>query len=415
MALLPPAEELEIEETILDRLLKTAPGLEIWWDSSPLVYQTWAKKLIARVPSEQQGKLTRQLRRLYDPEHPASTLFTGVTTNPPLSYQAVQDNPARWQAWVVDFADRHPHLDDAQVAWELYKEIVRLGAEAYMPVFNRTDFAYGHLSAQVNPHTFFDTDPMVSQALELSSLSPNIAIKIPGSYEGVQAIRKLTALGVSTNCTSGYIVPQFIAVAEAVQAGILEARANGVDLSGWRSVVTYMSARWEGEPAFVEQAQQAGVTLSEQDMRWASVAILKNAYRIFRERAYPSKMLICSLRLGPKVGGVMRCWHLEETAGGRIVFTLPPSFLNEIFLETGDLPLEARIREDIPADVMAKLRKVPYFVSAYEPDGTPAEEFNRIPALLSTMQQFQGAMDKIVAFTAETLNAKREEDVPVSF
>jgi transaldolase len=401
--------EFTIEETVLDRLLHTAPGLEIWWDSSPLVYPTWTSKLIASFPEEKQDMLARQLRRLYDPENPAATLFTGVTTNPPLSFQAIQDNPNRWSAWVTDFSTRHPDLDAAQIAWELYKEIVRLGALEYIPVFERSDFSYGHLSAQVNPYTFFDMEKMVSQALELKSISPNIAIKIPGSYEGVQAIRKLTSLGVSTNCTSGYTVPQFVAVAEAVQAGLLEARRNGVDLTGWRSVVTFMSVRWESTQEFGGSAQEAGVSLSPEDIRWAGIAIFKNAYRIFRQRSYPSKLLICSLRLGPQVDGVMRCWHVEETAGGRTIFTLPPPFLTELFTQASHLKFEARIRNHLPAEVMTRLRKVPYFNAAYEPDGLNPEEFNQIPALLNTMKEFRAAMDKIVTFTAEAMRTSQPD------
>ena len=404
--------ERTIEETVLDRLLGTAPGLEIWWDSSPLVYPSWTNKLIASFPEEGQEMLARQLRRLYDPQDPAATLFTGVTTNPPLSYHAIQDDPKRWADWVADFSKSHPDLDGTEIAWELYKEIVRLGALEYLPVFERSDHKYGHLSAQVNPYTFFDTQKMVKQALELKSLGANIAIKIPGSYEGVQAIRKLTSLGVSTNCTSGYTVPQFIAVAEAVQAGLLEARQKEVDLTGWRSVITYMSARWESAQEFAEEAQEAGVKLGAEDMRWASVAIFKNAYRIFRQRAYPSKLLICSLRLGPQVDGVMRCWHVEETAGGQTIFTLPPPFLTELFTQADHLIFERRIRNELPDDVMRRLRKVPYFTAAYEPDGLEPEAFNQIPALLNTMKEFRAAMDKIVTFTTEAIGASQPDTEP---
>jgi transaldolase len=405
-------ETLNPKESVLDRLLGTAPGLEIWWDSSPLVYPSWAKKMVSSFPENRKEVLAEQLRHLYDPDIPQATLFTGVTTNPPLSYHAIQDDPTRWAAWALHHAEQHPDQSAAQVAWELYKEIVRLGAMIYLPVYERTDFCYGHLSAQVNPYTFFDANNMLHQALELKSLQPNIAIKIPGTREGVEVIRKLTALGVSTNCTSGYTVPQFIAVAEAVQAGLLEARRDGVDLTGWRSVVTYMSARWEGAAEFAEQAQQFGVSLSQEDIRWAGVAIFKNAYRIFRERAYPSKLLICSLRLGPSVNGVMRCWHVEETAGGRVIFTLPPSFLGELFTQADHLNFEARIRKEIPADVMARLRKVPYFTSAYEPDGLALEEFNQLPALQNTWVEFKAAMDKIVAFVEEAIRAARDEAIP---
>lgn len=370
----------------------------MWWDSSPLVFSSWEKSLVSRFPSDQKEVITRQIRHLYDPDNPAATRFTGVTTNPPLSYQAVQDDPARWSAWVQAFRREHPNAQPAEIAWALYQETVRLGAAAFLPVYQHSDFQYGHLSAQVNPYTFFDSDAMLRQAQELRQLAPNIVIKIPGTTEGVGVIRQLTALGIPTNCTSGYTVPQFIAVAEAVQAGLLEARARGVDLTGWRSVITYMSARWEGEPLFVEQARDLGILLSEEDLRWASVAIFKQAYRIFRQRAYPSKMLICSLRLGPRVNGEMRCWHLEETAGGAVIFTLPPPFLSELFTGVSSLDLKPRIREEIPTAVFNRLMKIPYFRSAYEPEGMSLDAFDQIPALLSTKKQFTGAMDQMVAF-----------------
>ena len=94
-----PRSESPIPETVLDRLRSTSSGLEIWWDSSPLIYPGWSQKLIAGFPEGKRATLGDQLRRLYDPSHPAETLFTGVTTNPPLSYQAIQDDPARWSAW----------------------------------------------------------------------------------------------------------------------------------------------------------------------------------------------------------------------------------------------------------------------------------------------------------------------------
>lgn len=395
---------VSIHATPLDRLMQTAPGLEIWWDSSPLVYSNWKEKLISSFTNYDREILSAQLKRLYDPDHPESTLFTGVTTNPPLSYQAIQDNPARWVTWIKDYAAQHPGEDAPQIAWQLYKEIVHLGANAYMPVFEHTGRAYGHISAQVNPHNFFDEEPMINQALDLRSLSPNIAIKIPGTYAGVHVIQKLTARGVSTNCTSGYSVPQFIAVAEAVQAGILEARARGVDLTGWRSVITFMSVRWESAAEFMQQAVQAGVELSPEDVRWAGVAIFKNAYRIFRQRAYPSKLLICSLRLGPRVDGVLRCWHIEETAGADVIFTLPPGFLTELFTQGSHLEFESRIWDDIPRDVMARLRQVPYFNAAYDPQGLNPKEFDQMPALLNTWKEFSGALDKIVAFTEQVIH-----------
>lgn len=396
-------KEPSLEETLLDRLLQTAPGVEIWWDSSPLVYPNWREKMISSVPGSRQAALAGQLNRLYDPQNPAATLFTGVTTNPPLSFQALQEDPQSWSAWVRAYTQQHPDQEPFQVGWALYKEIVRQGAERFLPVYVATDYSYGHLSAQVNPYTFFDAEAMFEQAIELRQLAPNIAIKIPGTKEGVGVIRKLTALGVPTNCTSGYTVPQFIAVAEAVLDGLQEARKKGVDLTGWRSVVTHMSTRWENAAEFTEQAEQAGIPLTTEDRRWASIALFKQAYQIFRQRAYPSKMLICSLRMGPVIDGETHCWHLEETAGANTIFTLPPPFLTELFTQAEHLTFEPRIRRDIPPEVMRRLQRIPYFSNAYDPQGLTLEDFNSLPPLLNTWKEFKAAMDKIVAFTTDVM------------
>ncbi len=387
-------------DSVLERFLKTSPGLEVWWDSSPLVYPNWSEKLVSQVAPEKRDVLAAQLKKWYDPATPEKTLFAGVTTNPPLSLAAMKNDPPRWEAWIKEYQSKHPQADVEEIFWELYKEIVRLGAEAFMPLFKSSGYLKGYLSGQVDPRRFFDGDIMLRQALELSALSPNVMVKIPGTREGVDVIRELTSRGIPTNCTAGYIVPQFVAVAEAVQAGLAEARAKGVDLTRWRSVVTYMSARWENAPVFVEQAQRAGVPLSDADRRWAGIALFKQAYRVYRKEAYPSKMLVCSVRMGPDHGG---CAHLEEMAGASAVFTLPPNFLGELFTDGENIKFESRVWQDIPEEVMQRLQKIPYFKESYEPDGMKQKDFNTIAPLVSTFNEFSGATQKMVDFVKERM------------
>jgi transaldolase len=108
---------------------------------------------------------------------------------------------------------------------------------------------------------------------------------------------------------------------------------------------------------------------------------------------------------------VTHCWHLEETAGARAIFTLPPPFLTELFTKAEQLTFEPRIRKDIPTDVLARLSRVPYFTSAYQPDGLTPAEFNALPALLSTWNEFKAAMDKICSFAAEANPEVRAAEV----
>jgi len=393
-----------VPESVLERLLKTSPGLEVWWDSSPLIYSKWANQLVSQFPPEKQPLVTAQLEKFYNPEDPARTLFGGVTTNPPLSLAAMQDNPQRWAGWISDYVRNNQKASVEDVFWALYKEIVRLGAEAFLPSFESSGYRYGYLSGQVDPRKFFDGETMLRQGLELSALGPNVMVKIPGTTEGVSVIRELTARGISTNCTAGYIIPQFVAVAEAVQDGLAEARSKGVDLTRWRSVVTYMSVRWESSPEFTSQAEKVGISLTPEEIRWAGVALFKQAHRIYCQKAYPSKMLICSVRMGPEVDGTMHCIHLEEAAGASAVFTLPPNFLSELFIKGENLQFESRIRKDIPADVMQKLCRVPYFNQSYEPDGMTVDQFNTIPSLVSTYKEFSAATQKMVDFVKDRMD-----------
>jgi transaldolase len=394
---------VEIHESILENLMHTSPRLEIWWDSSPLVFPNWQKQLLSQVPEERKPILKEQLGRLYDPENPAATLFRGVTTNPPLSLNAILNDPERWKGWIREYISKHPGSSVETVFWELYKVIVLLGAETFLPVFENSGYCYGHLSGQVDPRAAFDGDKMLAQALELSALAPNVMVKIPGTTEGIKVIREITARGIPTNATMCYVIPQFVAVAEAVQAGILEARKNGVDLKHWRSVVTQMSARWEDAPILKEQATQAGFELSVEHKRWGSISIFKRAHEIFHQRAYPSKMLICSLRLGPEVDGETRVWHLEETAGADAVFTLPPGYISDLFLKAGHIKFEPKIRKEAPASYLEDLRKTAYFNQGIEENGYAVSEFNTIPPLQSTFTEFCGATEKMVDFVRQQL------------
>jgi transaldolase len=402
----------ECPETVLERLAHTAPDVEIWWDSSPLVYQSWAGRMLATVVPEKRSVLTEQLHRYYDPGNPAA-LFRGVTTNPPLSLAAIQDDPERWTQWITGYLHEHPDHSVEEVFWALYKEIVRLGADAFRSMFEASGYRYGYISGQVDPRQAFDADRMLQQAQELSALAPNVMIKVPGTAEGLTVLRRLTAQGVSTNCTLAYVVPQFVAVAEAVQSGLLQARANGVDLTRWRSVVTDMCARWENAPEFEAQAAQAGVELTPERKRWAGVAIFKRAYQIFRARAYPSKMLLCSVRMGPTEEGRLYVRHLEETAGADVVITLPPSFLTEFLTQADHIKFEPRIWKDIPDTEMACLQQVPYFNQAYESDGIASDQFNTLPPLVSTYHEFAAATEKMVAFVRERVKQIRQLEPPL--
>jgi transaldolase len=397
------------EKNVLEKLQDANLDAEIWWDSSPLVYRNWAAGVVEKAPSEKKESWKVQLKRVFDPNNPGDTLFRGVTTNPPLSYNAIKDDPKHWAEIVRGLIREHADKGVEEIFWMTYKQIVKRGAEYFRPVWESSERAHGYLSGQVDPRDVYDADRMFAQALDLAELSPNVMIKCPGSRQGYEVIEKLTAMGIATNNTLAFTVPQFLACMEAVQRGLEKARKDGVDMFRWRSVITHMSARYGTLGDLKTQAEARGIDLSEADVRWAELSIFKRAYRILEEKGYPNKMLMCSMRISPPTDdGSVASWHIEKIAGGDVVYTCPPKYIAELMeVEDRMKPFSPEaIYEEPPKAVLEKLLRIPYFVQAYEPDGMTEDDFNKQGALVATAAEFSKATRATVDFVAQQFQAE---------
>jgi len=394
------------ERNLLEDLVAVSPGMEIWWDSSPVIFGNWCAKMLAKADAGDQDNLKRQFKRMYDTDDPMGQLFRGVTTNPPLSLAAIKDDPARWQKVAAQILAENDGLDTEGLFWLMYKEVVRQGSDMFLPLFEASGHKEGFLSGQVDPRSAFDADAMLTQALEIHTINPNVMIKVPGTAEGYGVIEELTSRGIATNNTLTFVLSQLLDCAKSVMRGLDKARANGVDLSKWRSVITHMEARYGDLGGLREAGAEKGLEITEGDVRLAELAIFKKAYRTLKERDYQSKMLSCSLRLGPMVDGKQRIWHLEEKAGADIVVTCPPSLIDECinFPNPEDIRFEEnRIAVDPPQEVMDKLMQIPYFARAYDEDGYTRAEYNTHPALVKTAEAFSKATNEMVAFAGSCL------------
>jgi transaldolase len=380
--------------------------MEIWWDSSPVIFQNWCRKLLAKADAGDQQTLKRQFSRMYNMENPEESLIRGVTTNPSLSLQAIKDDEPYWKEVTFGMIKNHPGIDEESLFWLLYKEVVKRGSDMFLPLFKKTNFREGFLSGQVDPRKSYDKQSMLKQAAELAAINPNVMVKVPGTKEGYEVIEELTSRGIATNNTLTFVLPQLMDCAKSVQKGLEKAKANHVDLSRWRSVITHMEARYGDLGGLRDFGREKGIELSEGDVRLAELAIFKKAYRLLKKGNYPSKLLSCSLRVGPTVDGALRLWHLEEKAGANIVVTCPPSFIDEVIHFPGQEKIiftKNRIDHEIPKDVLDKLLRIPYFERAYAEDGYARDEYNAHPSLVKTAQQFSKATDDMVEFAGKCI------------
>src|SRR5450759_5420931 len=172
------------ERNLLEDLVAVSPGMEIWWDSSPVIFGNWCKKMLAKADAGDQDNLKRQFKRMYDTDNPAGQLFRGVTTNPPLSLAAIKDDLARWQKVSEQILKENDGLGTEGLFWLLYKEVIKQGSDMFLPLFEASGYKEGFLSGQVDPRSSFDKDAMLKQAAEIHAINPNVMVKVPGTAVG---------------------------------------------------------------------------------------------------------------------------------------------------------------------------------------------------------------------------------------
>jgi transaldolase len=392
-------------ESAVERLSKTHPDMEIWWDSSPLVYNQWVRKMVNTADSLRNSILEEQFARLYNTKAPGQSIFRGCTTNPPLSWQAVQSDLAFWGGWIDNLIRANPGLALKELTWLTYKEVVKRGAEMYLPIYEASKGRFGWISGQLDPRLFTETEQMIHDAEELNALSPNVMIKVPASMQGIEVVKVLTSKGIATNTTVCFTLPQILASANAAMDGIKIAEQNKVDLSKWRAVITMMIGRLTEQKTLDIQAERRNIQLSWLDKHWFGIAVFRRAYRMLTEGGYASKMLACSMRVGPLVAGKMRFWDVEKLAGGDIVYTCPPYVLEPLFEIGDELDFRPEIDEVVPDQIMDKLLKIPFCIQAYDPNGLELEQFNDHPSTISTVETFSKGFTGLEGFIRDRMTS----------
>ncbi len=389
--------------SVLERLTAVHPDMEIWWDSSPLVFKPWVKKMVEAAPSSDKARLEEELNRIYCIDNPAKSLIRGCTTNPPLSLTAVKSDPAFWNKWIDDLIASHPGLSQHDYYWLTYKEVVRRGAEMMLPIWEASNGRYGYISGQLDPRLITETEKMIVDAQELRAIAPNIMVKVPASTQGVEVVKVITSMSIPTNVTTCFCLPQIWAVANATAEGVKIAAKNKVDMSKWRAVITMMIGRLTENPALDEQAAKRGIQLSWSDKHWWGVYVFRKAFALLKENGLPSKMLACSMREGPNVGGKMHFWDVEKIAGD-IVYTMPPYVLEPLFNRCGDLDFNEEILwDDVPADVLVKMSKIPYAIQSSDENGLELDQFNTHPATVATAALFSQASAGLEEYVGQRL------------
>ncbi|NKQ53741.1 transaldolase [Amycolatopsis sp. K13G38] len=204
----------------------------------------------------------------------------GVTTNPTIFANALSAGEA-YDEQVRELAARGADLD--ATVRELTTTDVRNAADLFRDVYRATDGVDGRVSIEVDPRLAKDAEKTAAEAKDLWKTvdRPNIFIKIPATEEGLPAITRTLAEGISVNVTLIFSVERYRDVIAAFFAGLEQAKANGHDLRMIESVASFFVSRVDTE---VDKRLDAIGTDEAKALRGeAAIANARLAYAAYEE------------------------------------------------------------------------------------------------------------------------------------
>lgn len=169
----------------------------------------------------------------------------GVTTNPTIFAAALAGDG--YDEAVAELAAKGVSVDEAIDV--LTTQDVAEACDILLPVYQATGGEDGRVSIEVPPHLAHDTEGTVEYAKKLHAMvdRDGVMIKIPATEEGLLAITRVIAEGISVNVTLIFSLDRYRKVVEAYVNGLERAREHGHDISNIRSVASIFVSRVDTE------------------------------------------------------------------------------------------------------------------------------------------------------------------------
>lgn len=204
----------------------------------------------------------------------------GLTSNPTIFQKAIQgstDYDEQQRALVRDGASINEQY------WALVLADINSALDEFAALYRDSNGADGFVSVEVEPSLAHDQAGTTAAARSLHEqvAKPNLMVKIPGTSEGIGAIRAMIAEGRSINITLIFSLEGYQRVMDAYIDG-LEAYATTpkADLARVASVASFFISRVDSE---VDGRLDAIGTPAALALRGkAAVAQAKLAYQAFR-------------------------------------------------------------------------------------------------------------------------------------
>ena len=181
---------------------------------------------------------TGQLARLIEDDG-----LRGMTSNPTIFEKAIAGSPDYTKP-LAELAKRGD-LDAKGIYEHLAIRDIQDAADALRGVYDQSKRRDGYVSLEVSPYLAHKTKETIDEARRLwkTVARENVMIKVPGTPEGIPAIRELIGSGININVTLLFAQDVYQIVADAYIAGLEDFAGRGGDLSRIGSVASFFVSR----------------------------------------------------------------------------------------------------------------------------------------------------------------------------
>lgn len=199
----------------------------------------------------------------------------GLTSNPSIFEKAISGS--------ADYDDDIAKLsknedNNSAIFFDMAIADIQRAADIFKPVFDKTEGKDGFVSLEVSPYLALDTDGTIEQARELWKKvnRKNVMIKIPGTKQGLPAIRECLREGININVTLLFGLPRYREITEAFMGGLEDRLKEGHSIKDVASVASFFLSRIDVMVDPMLKEKNANHLVGE-----IAIASAKKAYQIY--------------------------------------------------------------------------------------------------------------------------------------
>jgi transaldolase / glucose-6-phosphate isomerase len=297
----------------------------------------------------------------------------GMTSNPSIFEKAIADSHL-YDDMLQSLASR-PDLNATSRYEQIAIRDIQDAADVLKPVYQSSNFHDGYVSLEVSPLLAHETQKTLDEARRLWKAvnRENVMIKVPGTAEGIPAVRQLIGEGININVTLLFAQEVYEKVAEAYIAGLEDLAKRGGNLKKMAGVASFFISRIDTlVDSLIEDKLKTAKDPQQQALLKSllgkvAIANGKLTYQRYQKifsgarwealaskGAQTQRVLWASTSTkNPAYRDVM---YVEELIGPDTVDTMPPATV-DAFRDHGKL--RKSLTEDVPASqkVMDNLEK----------------------------------------------------------